>query len=120
MNGQALIRRCMSISVSFGVRAVVKKGLTAPPKRYTEATLLAAMESTGADSFPDEAGRKGIGTPATRAGIIEKLVKGGFIERRGEKIKQLLPTDKGRNLIAVLPENAPTANENVIIAKSIN
>ena len=88
----------------FGVRAVVKKGLTAPPKRYTEATLLAAMESAGADSFPDEAERKGIGTPATRAGIIEKLVKGGFIERRGEKAKQLLPTDKGRNLIAVLPE----------------
>lgn len=88
----------------FGVRAVVKKGLTTPPKRYTEATLLAAMESAGADSFPDEAERKGIGTPATHAGIIEKLVKGGFIERRGEKIKQLLPTDKGRNLIAVLPE----------------
>ena len=88
----------------FGVRAVVKKGLTAPPKRYTEATLLAAMESAGTDSFPDEAERKGIGTPATRAGIIEKLVKGGFIERRGEKVKQLLPTDKGRNLIAVLPE----------------
>ena len=88
----------------FGVRAVVKKGLTAPPKRYTEATLLAAMESAGADSFPDEAERKGIGTPATRAGIIEKLVKGDFIERRGEKIKQLLPTDKGRNLIAILPE----------------
>lgn len=88
----------------FGVRAVVKKGLTAPPKRYTEATLLAAMESAGADSFPDEAERKGIGTPATRAGIIEKLVKGGFIERRGEKVKQLLPTDKGKNLIAVLPE----------------
>ena len=88
----------------FGVRAVVKKGLTTPPKRYTEATLLAAMESAGADSFPDEAERKGIGTPATRAGIIEKLVKGGFIERRGEKAKQLLPTDKGRNLIAVLPE----------------
>lgn len=62
------------------------------------------MESAGADSFPDEAERKGIGTPATRAGIIEKLVKGGFIERRGEKAKQLLPTDKGRNLIAVLPE----------------
>lgn len=88
----------------FGVHAVVKKGLTTPPKRYTEATLLAAMESAGADSFPDEAERKGIGTPATRAGIIEKLVKGGFIERRGEKVKQLLPTDKGRNLIAVLPE----------------
>lgn len=88
----------------FGVRAVVKKGLTTPPKRYTEATLLAAMENAGADSFPNEAERKGIGTPATRAGIIEKLVKGGFIERRGEKAKQLLPTDKGRNLIAVLPE----------------
>ena len=88
----------------FGVRTVVKKGLTTPPKRYTEATLLAAMENAGAERFPDEAERKGIGTPATRAGIIEKLVKGGFIERRGEKIKQLLPTDKGRNLIAVLPE----------------
>ena len=88
----------------FGVHAVVKKGLTTPPKRYTEATLLAAMENAGAERFPDEAERKGIGTPATRAGIIEKLVKGGFIERRGEKIKQLLPTDKGRNLIAVLPE----------------
>ena len=88
----------------FGVRAVVKKGLTTPPKCYTEATLLAAMEGAGAENFPDEAGRKGIGTPATRAGIIEKLVKGGFIERRGEKAKQLLPTDKGRNLIAVLPE----------------
>ena len=88
----------------FGVRAVVKKGLTTPPKRYTEATLLAAMENAGAERFPDEAERKGIGTPATRAGIIEKLVKGGFIERRGEKVKQLLPTDKGKNLIAVLPE----------------
>lgn len=88
----------------FGVRAIVKKGLTTPPKCYTEATLLAAMEGAGAENFPDEAGRKGIGTPATRAGIIEKLVKGGFIERRGEKAKQLLPTDKGRNLIAVLPE----------------
>ena len=86
------------------MRTVVKKGLTTPPKRYTEATLLAAMENAGAERFPDEAERKGIGTPATRAGIIEKLVKGGFIERRGEKIKQLLPTDKGRNLIAVLPE----------------
>ena len=86
------------------VSAEKKQGFTSPPKAFTEATLLAAMENAGAERFPDEAERKGIGTPATRAGIIEKLVKGGFIERRGEKIKQLLPTDKGRNLIAVLPE----------------
>ena len=91
----------------FGVRAVVKKGLTTPPKRYTEATLLAAMENAGAEHFPDEAERKGIGTPATRAGIIEKLVKGGFIERRGEKVKQLLPTDKGKKPDCCLARNAP-------------
>ena len=80
------------------MRAVVKKGLTAPPKHYTEAMLLAAMESAGADSFPDEAGRKGIGTPATRAGILESLVKSGYLQRKG---KQIRSTTAGRMLVGV-------------------
>ncbi|MDL2234672.1 DNA topoisomerase 3 [Christensenellaceae bacterium OttesenSCG-928-L17] len=83
------------------VAASVREGKTSPPKRYTEDTLLAAMESAGADEAPTDAERKGLGTPATRAGIIEKLARTGFIER---KKKLLIPTNKGMNLIAVLPE----------------
>lgn len=83
------------------VAASVREGKTSPPKRYTEDTLLAAMQTAGADEAPDDAERKGLGTPATRAGIIEKLVRTGFIER---KKRLLIPTDKGANLIAVLPE----------------
>ena len=78
----------------------VKEGSTAPPKHYTEDTLLSAMENAGAEDMPDDAERKGLGTPATRAAIIEKLVKTGFVERNK---KNLLPKDKGKNLIAVLP-----------------
>jgi DNA topoisomerase-3 len=83
------------------VVASVKEGKTAAPKRFTEDTLLAAMESAGAEDMPQDAERKGLGTPATRAGVIEKLVKGGFIERRK---KNLIPTKKGINLISVLPD----------------
>lgn len=83
------------------VRASVKEGFTSPPKSFTEDTLLKAMEAAGAEDMPEDAERKGLGTPATRAGIIEKLVKTGFIERRK---KQLTPTEKGVNLITVLPE----------------
>ncbi|MDL2238101.1 DNA topoisomerase 3 [Christensenellaceae bacterium OttesenSCG-928-K19] len=83
------------------VAASVREGKTAPPKRYTEDLLLAAMETAGAEEMPDDAERKGLGTPATRAGIIEKLVKTGFVER---KKKLLIPSQKGANLIAVLPE----------------
>lgn len=83
----------------------IKEGKTSPPKHFTEDTLLQAMESAGAEEMPEEAERKGIGTPATRAGIIEKLVQKGFIERKGDKkAKYLIPTDKGVALITVMPE----------------
>ena len=85
--------------------AQLKEGRTTPPKHFTEDTLLAAMESAGADAMPEEAERRGIGTPATRAGIIEKLVKKGFLVREGGgKTKHLIPTEKGRGLIAAMPE----------------
>ena len=85
--------------------AQLKEGKTSPPKHFTEDTLLSAMETAGKESMPEEAGRRGIGTPATRAGIIEKLVKKGFLTREGSgKTKNLIPTEKGRALIAVMPE----------------
>lgn len=74
---------------------------TSPPKRYTEDTLLAAMETAGAEDMPEEAERRGIGTPATRAATIEKLVKTGLMERKG---KSVLPTAKGTALVSILPE----------------
>ena len=84
------------------VSASLREGKTSPPKHYTEDTLLSAMENAGAEDIPDDAERKGLGTPATRAATLEKLVSAGFVER---KKKQLIPTEKGRNLIAVLPDN---------------
>lgn len=83
----------------------LKEGKTTPPKRFTEDTLLQSMESAGAEEMPEDVERKGIGTPATRAAIIEKLVQKGFVERKGDKkTKVLVPTDKGSALIAVVPE----------------
>ena len=83
----------------------VKEGKTTPKKHFTEDTLLAGMERAGAEETPDEAERKGLGTPATRAGIIEKLVRIGFLERKGDKkTKYLIPTHKGITLITVMPE----------------
>ena len=83
----------------------VKTGKSTPPKHFTEDTLLAAMENAGKEDMPDDAERKGIGTPATRSGIIEKLVSSGFVERRkAKKITNLLPTATGTALITVLPE----------------
>ena len=83
----------------------LKEGKTTPPKRFTEDTLLQSMESAGAEEMPEDVERKGIGTPATRAAIIEKLVQKGFVERKGDKkAKALVPTDKGRALAAVVPE----------------
>ena len=85
--------------------AQLKEGKTSPPKHFTEDTLLSAMETAGKGELPEEAERRGIGTPATRAGIIEKLVKKGFLTREGTgKIKNLIPTEKGRALISVMPE----------------
>lgn len=83
------------------VDASVTEHFTAPPKAYTEDTLLAAMETAGKEDMPEDAERKGLGTPATRAAILEKLVAAGFVERRG---KSLAPTKAGINLVTVLPE----------------
>ena len=87
------------------VKASVKEGTTMPPKHYTESSILAAMENAGSADMPEDAERKGIGTPATRAGILEKLISEGLVERKGNsKTKSLIPTEKGKSLIAVLPE----------------
>ncbi|MBS5388917.1 MAG: DNA topoisomerase 3 [Clostridiales bacterium] len=74
---------------------------TTPPKPHNEASLLSAMERAGNEETDPDAERRGLGTPATRAAVIEKLVKGGFVERKG---KQLIPTKDGINLVCVLPE----------------
>ena len=81
--------------------ATVKEGKTSPPAAFTEDTLLSAMEHAGAKEAPADAERRGLGTPATRAATIEKLVNGGFAERVKGK---LVPTDTGASLVTVLPE----------------
>ena len=87
------------------LNAELKEGQTTPPKHFTEDTLLHAMETASADSMPEGVERQGIGTPATRAATIEKLVQKVFLERKGnKKTKVLLPTDKGKALITVMPE----------------
>ena len=87
------------------LNAEMKEGQTTPPKHFTEDTLLHSMETASADSMPEGVERQGIGTPATRAATIEKLVAKGFLERKGDrKTKVLLPTDKGKALITVMPE----------------
>lgn len=83
------------------VAAGIREGKTSPPKHFTEDSLLAAMETAGTEDMPEDAERKGLGTPATRAATLEKLVSVGFVQR---KKKQLIPTEKGTNLITVLPE----------------
>lgn len=89
----------------------VKEGKTTPKKRFTEDSLLSAMESAGVKDMPDEVERKGLGTPATRAGVIEKLVRIGFVERQGsKKTKYLVPTEKGISLITVMPEQIQSAS----------
>ena len=81
------------------------------PKHFTEDTLLHSMETASADSMPEGVERQGIGTPATRAATIEKLVQKGFLERKGDKkTKVLLPTDKGKALITVMPEEIQSAD----------
>ena len=106
----------ISVSVNAGEKLKInskecKEGKTSAPKSFTEDTLLSAMEKAGADEIPDDAERKGLGTPATRAGIIEKLVRIGFIERRGDKkTKYLVPTHKGEALITIVPEAIQSAS----------
>ena len=92
------LREGMTIAVE---QTRVSEHFTQPPKHYTEDSLLSAMERAGAEDMGDEVERKGLGTPATRADIIEKLVKDGFVKR--EK-KQMLPTEDGMKLITVLPD----------------
>ena len=85
--------------------AIVITEKTSPPKHYTDGSLLVAMETAGAKDMPEDAERKGLGTPASRAGILEKLIESGFIERRKTgKAPNLIPTPVGTALVAVLPE----------------
>ena len=85
--------------------AEIKEGTTKPPSHFTEDSLLSAMEVAGAKDMPDDAERKGLGTPATRAGIIEKLIATGFVERKkAKKTVSLVPAHTGVSLITVLPE----------------
>ena len=81
--------------------AKVTEHFTTPPKPHNEATLLSAMERAGNGDTDPDAERRGLGTPATRAAVIEKLVKSGFAERKG---KQLIPTQNGAALVSVLPD----------------
>ena len=83
----------------------IEEGSTKPPAHFTEDTLLSAMEHAGAKETPEDAERRGLGTPATRAGILEKLISAGFVERRkNKKTVNLIPQDVGVSLITVLPE----------------
>ena len=83
----------------------IKEGMTKPPARFTEDSLLSAMEVAGAKDIPEDAERKGLGTPATRAGMIEKLIATGFVERKkSKKTTHLVPAQTGVSLITVLPE----------------
>ena len=102
---QAVLPDVQERSQCSVANAELKEGQTSPPKSYTEDTLLSAMQAAGADSMPEGVECQGIGTPATRAATIEKLVQKGFLERKGsKKTKVLLPTDKGKALITVMPE----------------
>ena len=92
-------------SFAHGCSCEVKEGKTTPPKHFTEDLLLNAMETAGKEDMPEDAERKGIGTPATRAGIIEKLISAGFAERKSaKKAVHLIPSAAGVSLITVLPE----------------
>jgi DNA topoisomerase-3 len=96
----------LSEGQGFAAETSVREGFTQPPKHYSEDLLLSAMETAGADDMPEDAERKGLGTPATRASIIENLVKSEFLTR---KDKTLLPTVRGVNLIKILPESVKSA-----------
>jgi DNA topoisomerase-3 len=93
-------------AVLSSVKATKSQHDTSPPKPYSEDTLLAAMETAGNKEFDADTEKKGLGTPATRANIIEKLVSSGYAARKG---KQILPTPEGRELILVMPEYLKSA-----------
>ncbi len=89
------------------VSAEKKQGFTSPPKAFTEDTLLSAMESAGNKEFEKDTEKKGLGTPATRAAILEKLVSSGYVERKG---KQILPSAEGVTAIANIPDYLKSAS----------
>lgn len=89
------------------VSAKAEQHFTSPPKPYSEDTLLSAMENAGKKEFDKDTEKKGIGTPATRAGIIEKLVASGYAVRKG---KQICPTEDGIQMIAVIPDYLKSAS----------
>ena len=89
------------------VETKVTEHWTKPPQHYTEGSLLSAMEHAGSKEMDDDVERKGLGTPATRASMIEKLIAGGYVIR---KKKQLLPTDEGKLLISLVPEYLKSAS----------
>ncbi len=92
------------------IKAELEEGRTTPPAHHTEDTILHAMEKAGAEDMPEDAEHKGIGTPATRAAILEKLLETKLVERVGDKRKKvLIPTAKGRALASVLPEKLCSA-----------
>lgn len=90
----------------YSVKSVsLKEGTTTPPAHFTEDSLLHAMETAGKEEMPEDAERKGLGTPATRAAILEKLIRNGFVERKkSKKSVNLIPTHAAFSLITVLPE----------------
>lgn len=92
--------------MTFIAKASKSEHFTSPPKAFTEDTLLSAMEHAGSEEFDENAEKKGLGTPATRANTIENLVRHGYIQRDGKKITS---TDKGRNLIQVMPDEVKSA-----------
>ena len=89
------------------VRAEKKQGFTSPPKVYTEDTLLSAMETAGNKEFEKDTEKKGLGTPATRAAILEKLVSSGYVQRKG---KQMIPTEDGVTAIRNIPDYLKSAS----------
>lgn len=91
---------------AFTVKASKGEHFTSPPKPYTEDTLLSAMERAGNEDYDEDTEKKGLGTPATRAAVIESLVKNGYVERDGKKLRA---TDKGKELIKVVPDEVKSA-----------
>ena len=89
------------------VQAEKKQGFTSPPKVYTEDTLLSAMETAGNKEFEKDTEKKGLGTPATRAAILEKLVSSGYVQRKG---KQMIPTEDGVAAIRNIPDYLKSAS----------
>ena len=109
-NAENLLPEIVDGQCFQSVTAEVKEGMTSAPESYTEASILAAMEKAGTEDMPEDAEHLGIGTPATRAATLEKLIQDGLVQRTGSgKTKHLIPTQKGVSLIAVVPQQIQSA-----------